>query len=418
MKQLVYIIQTPPFWLKTPPLSLIYLKTHLERQGIAVKISDLNLALFKLTGSSFARWLTLNKDFEENLFSEITSQYPEFLAKFYKDIKEARYIGFSLLGRNAHFSFSLAKQIKMHFPDKKIIFGGPHTLILDRQNRLDKGHYWVIGEGEIPFSEIVRGEKKKIYRFCELENLDTIPLYDYTPLSFQDYSQTLPILSSRGCPHFCNFCSERLLYKKLRYHSPEYMVDQIKHLKVKYKTNSFVFLDSLINYSQKWLQRFCTLIIANKLNIKWEAQIRIKNNFPLELAKLLKISGCYNLFVGLESGSNEVLKLMNKDFLTYDAQDFFQTLKRANLHFEISLILGYPGESEKAFKETLSFIVRNKKIIPKIAQVNPFTDYLDSSNGKTILPDETKNRVDIFLEAIEKEKIRYTKSFINNLIYK
>jgi radical SAM superfamily enzyme YgiQ (UPF0313 family) len=194
------------------------------------------------------------------------------------------------------------------------------------------------------------------------------------------------------------------------------MFEQIKQLKNKYKTNDFVFCDSLINYNNAWLSEFCSLVIENKLNIKWQAQMRVDKSFSLELGKLMEKSGCYNLFIGLESASDNVLAAMNKGFTQKIALSFLEKLKQAGLQFEISLIFGYPTETEKDFKETFDFIVKNKKTIPKIAQANPFVDYLGNFND-TYPVNEAKSRILEFLRILELEKIRYTKSFINNLIY-
>jgi len=128
-------------------------------------------------------------------------------------------------------------------------------------------------------------------------------------------------------------------------------------------------------------------------------------------------SGCYNLFIGLESGSDAVLDNMRKGFTARTAERFLKTLYRQGLHFEISLIFGYPRETEKEFRETINFIRKNKKNIPKIAQVNPFTDYLNRFSHQSPFKDEPKEKVKVFLKVLEDENIRYTKSFINNLIY-
>jgi len=417
MNELIYLIQTPPFWLKTPPLSLFYLKAYLQKKGIKTKIIDLNMGIFKMLGAPLGKWLTLNADLENNLFTFIETEYPLFLENVYKNIKSAPFIGFSLTKRNTPFTFKLAEKIKNRFPAKKIIFGGPNTLFLENVKKLDPQDCWVIGEGEIPLYEIIKNDKIRIARFQEIEDLDTLPLYDFSPLDIHHYSNTLPLFSSRGCPFSCRFCTERKLTSTYRQHSPEYMVEQIRYLQKKYRVNSFVFCDSLINYRKNWLEDFCRLLINNDLKINWEAQARITKNFSLTTAKLLKKSGCYNLFIGLESGSDIILKAMNKGFTTAIAQDFFRILSKSGIHFEISLILGYPGENEKEFLQTVNFILKNKKNIPKIAQVNPFIDYSNLDLNENYASATINNKVEKILNIFKRENIKYTKSFINNLMY-
>jgi len=158
------------------------------------------------------------------------------------------------------------------------------------------------------------------------------------------------------------------------------------------------------------------LLIKKNVKIKWEAQARINQTLDSDLASLIKRSGAYNLFIGLESGSDKILKLMNKGFDTKAARSFFKTLRSAGIHFEVSLIFGYPGEEIKDFKETINFILKNKKNIPKIAQANPFVDYLKTFKSETFPRKEGISRVKKFLKILEVEKLKYTKSFINNLI--
>ena len=416
MDELVYLIQAPPFWLKTPPLALAYLENYIKNKGLMVKVRDLNIELFKLAKIAVKDWLTLNLEFEEGLFSFAEQNFTQLLESLYAQIKNYELIGFSLFKRNVPFSFSLANKIKEIFPEKNIIFGGPEVLFLDWQKNLAPDYSWVIGEGEIPLYKTISGGHKGIYRFEEIDNLDNLPFLDFNALNLKLYSPVIPLISSRGCPNTCNFCTERKLYQRFRFHSPEYIVEEIKCLVQKYKTNNFIFCDSLINYNNKWLQDFCSLVIKNKLNIKWEAQMRVYKKFSRELGALMKKSGCYNLFVGLESGSNNMLRAMNKGFNLETALDFFKSLNKAKLQFEISLIFGYPGETEGNFRDSLDFIRQNKKLIPKIAQANPFVDYLGDHENKYPL-NTVKSRIRKFLRILELEKIRYTKSFINNLIY-
>lgn len=418
MKETVHIIQAPPLWLKTPPLSLAFLKSYLQSKKINTKLINLNQTIFKALSPDPKKWLTLDRMWEKNLFPLIKNNYPYLIEEVCKAVKESTYVGFTLFERNLNFSMSLAEEIKSSYPDKKIVFGGPQTLFLDKTNKLNKRDYWVIGEGEIPLEKIIKNSPdKKIYRFRQIKNLDSLPFFDCDFLAEPGFWRQIPLFASRGCRYRCSFCTESLLYKGFRAHSPRYITDQIRYLCNKYKNNSFIFSDSYFNHNHKWLENFCKLILKNKLNIKWEAQFRVDKNLPLSLAKLIKKSGCYNLFIGLESGSNKILKLMNKKFTREDATSFFKTLKQAGLHFEASLIFGYPNETRKDFKETLHFIKKNKNIIPKIAQANPFVDYLSCFKGIKNSSENKKEKIDEFLQFIQSEKIPYTKHFINNLTY-
>lgn len=416
MNKSVHIIQAPPVWLKVPPLSLAFLKTYLESKKINAKVINLNQNVFTALGLPAKKWLTLNQSWEENLFTIVKKHSPLLLKKTYQEIKKSHFIGFTLFKRNLNFSLSLAEEIKKIYPEKQIIFGGPETLFLDRKNRLSPSCYWVIGEGEIPLEKIINGNRKKIYRFCQVKKLDTLPFLNFDFCKIRFPGQALPIFSSRGCKFRCCFCTESRLYSNFRNHSPQYIADQIFHLRNKYKITNFIFSDSFLNYSQTWLEEFCNLAIQNKLNIKWEAQFRV-NKLPLGLARLIKKSGCYNLFIGLESGSDKVLEAMQKKFTTSQAFAFFKTLNQANIHFEVSLILGYPGETEKDFQKTINFILKNKRIIPKLAQVNPFIDYFGNFKKKGLADRQKKERVEKFLKIIKNERIPYTKSFVNNLIH-
>lgn len=413
MKQSVYIINSPPSWIKTAPLALAYLRTYLASRGCAVVVSDLNRRLFGRYAAPLKQWLALNDDFERRLFARSAQEFSEVFSALYQDLRDADIIGFSVLKRNFPFARELALRIREKYPSKKIVFGGPHALYLDARASLDERFSWVIGEGECALDRLAHGAQESVIRFEELSDLDRLPFLDFGELVPSEYSNVLPMLTARGCPHHCDFCTERTLYRTFRHHSARYVVDQIEYLSQKHSTRNFVFLDSMINYSSAWLYEFCTMLIARGLKISWEAQMRIVKDFPVELGLLMKQSGCFNLFVGLESGCDEVLVMMNKGFTTGEALDHFESLSQAGLHFEISLIFGFPGETDEHFACTLDFIARNKGLIPKIAQANPYVDYTQDAGPSTAAP----ARMDRFLTMLKKENIRFTRSFINNLVY-
>ena len=132
----------------------------------------------------------------------------------------------------------------------------------------------------------------------------------------------------------------------------------------------------------------------------------------------MKKSGCINLFIGFESGSDTILRLMNKRFSVNTAARFFESLNQAGLQFEISLIAHYPGETEVEFKETLNFLVENSKNIKKIAQISLFRDY---PGTHVLVPNNYQEKegllkIDRLVKVLKDNGIAYTASYINNLI--
>lgn len=400
-------------WLK-PPLSLVFLEAYLRSQKIKINLLDLNRLTQQRLNYRPKDWLKLNQEWEDGLFLNLEKENPQILEYVLTQIKESHFIGFSLFKRNYLFCLSLAEKIKKVYPEKKIILGGPQALFLDKKLGLNQNFHWVIGEGEKPLAKIISGSKEKTYRFCQINDLDCLPFYSFDSLGYKKID-SLPLFSSRGCKFKCKFCTERLLYKKFRQHCPAYIIGQIKYLISRHQTKYFIFNDSFLNYNLTWLEKFAKMAIKEKLNIKWEAQFRVDTRLPLTLARLLKASGCYNLFIGMESASDKVLGLMNKGFTCSQAITFFKILKQAGIHFEISLIFDYPGETKTDFEKTITFIRKNKNLIPKIAQANPFIDYWKKEEAE-LKSQKDNNKMSIFLETIEREKIPYTKSFINNLL--
>ncbi|MFC1809636.1 B12-binding domain-containing radical SAM protein, partial [Candidatus Omnitrophota bacterium] len=257
--------------------------------------------------------------------------------------------------------------------------------------------------------------------YNEIEHLNEIPFSTFEGIdrTRYDVTSTLPILMSRGCIRQCSFCSERLLYKGFRIRSAEYVVQEIEFHMKHNKVTSFVFHDSLINGELRTLEQFCDQVFERGLSISWEAQCSIRNDMDVRILEKMKQAGCFNLFIGLESASNTVLQRMSKGMTRDDARTFFEKCNKVGLHFEISLITNFPGETEDEFHETCDFIREHKGIIPKIAQVNPYVPYAGTEIGDAYpVVDEAQGqeRMQKLVILFEEEEIPYTKSYIGNLL--
>lgn len=433
----VILFLSLPHWTKVPSLSLIYLENLLAQKGFKAKIVDLNIIFYNLLKLSKKEWLTLNSEFESNIFKKIKLRFPEIINELIKEIvtSQAKILGFSMYSRNRKATMELACEIHKAAQSKTFVFGGPEVLFeYHRGSFFDEfdsnNTYFVLGEGELPLLHICETiynaselktllyKGKKMIVYDEIPNIDSLPLLNFDSFDITAYNPyVLPLFSSRGCIKRCSFCSECKLYKKFRQHSAEYMIELIKFLKNKHKISAFSFHDSLINADLEWLDEFCRLLIKENLKIKWEAQLAIRNDMTSSLLETMKMSGCYNLFIGLESACDKILESMRKGYDSSQAKELFAKCSLANLQYEISLIVGFPEENERDFTQTLQFLKENKRYIPKIAQVNPFIEYTPSqiNKQKTRLNQIAKNRIARLLEMFKQEKIKYTSSFINNL---
>jgi radical SAM superfamily enzyme YgiQ (UPF0313 family) len=426
MKEKVKItfLVCPPFWEKLPPLGPALLSEFLSSYGFESIIHDLNIRLFhKMPLILQKKWTISPGLTEKEFFQECLEKFPELFTEILDLIqdKEIKWIGFTVYKSNRCFSLLLAEYLKSHFFDLGIVFGGPEifTMKLEDFQFPDSIDYVVAGEGEKALLSILRGERRnKFLELIQLDDINFFPHYENLDLSFYTRKNGIPVLMSRGCLRRCHFCSEKLLFKGFRVRSPRNVFEEIETHYRDHHSRWFTFYDSLFNGDLRVLEEWLDLILKSGLKISWDAQIAVRRDMNLALFQKMKESGCVNLFVGLESGSDRVLKMMNKGFTAGMAAAFFEKLARAGLQFEVSLIAHYPGETEEDFQATLSFLKSNKTSIKKIAQVSLFRNYPGNSVEIPEDYDESlgKEKIDRLVDFFEKNELPYTKSFINNLL--
>lgn len=424
----------PLFWPKMPPLGLGYLQSYLQSKRISADIFDLNNFFYSLAdGNLKKQWLvSCNLPLENKIFSFIRLKYSHEFQQAVDTMLRYDVVGFSCFKSNLAFTLEIARILKLKKKNIKIILGGPEMCrqffklgdkINNQYGRL--ADYFIIGEGEKPLYNYLTGKSagKTIAKFEQLKSLSKIAFPRYRGLDFNVYPRktAMALQFSRGCIKSCNFCSERLLYKGFRRRDTGELIKEISYFKSKHGIDNFIFFDSMINADLSGLEGLCDQIVEKFGSIHWEAQLAVRPDMPERILRKMKTSGCYNLFIGMESGSKTVLKKMNKGFSVEEALTFFKKLKKCGLFFGISIITGYPQETKSEFKESLDFVIKHKDLIPKIEQVNPFTYYDGTSADKSSdykLNQESLNRMEEFIKGIKEHNFRYTNAFLGNLVEK
>ena len=193
-----------------------------------------------------------------------------------------------------------------------------------------------------------------------IHQLDNIPFPDYESFDLQKYpcfeSKIIPLITSRGCPYGCNYCSVKLsMGQNFRPRSPQNVIKEIKYWYQKGFTN-FDINDDCFTLDIKRAEQICDLIIKNKLKIKFQLYNGIRvNNITLKLLKKLKKSGCYFIAYGCESGSQKILDHIKKNITLDQVKTAVKYSNQAKIKHAVNFIIGHQDETFSDALETLKF---------------------------------------------------------------
>ena len=351
--------------LRLAPLGLAYVASVLKKNGHQVKMIDLNV----------------------DKISYRTFPYEKF------DL-----VGLSTDTTRFPVSLEIAKSAKKR--GTKVVGGGFHVTFMD-QEALESGFfdYVVRGEGEYIMSDLVQhleenlplNEVKGLSYLQDgmvkrnpspplVQDLDSIPFPARELLPLDRYTSafgrkiTTTMVTSRGCPYDCEFCScSEFSGKRWRTRSVAGIMEEIELLYHKYGYRSISFLDDNFTLNPVRVIKICEEILRKGLDFVWFALTRvdtvIKNEKMIELAKK---AGLRQVFVGFESGNQEVLDSYGKKTAVESAFKAVEILKKYKIDVWGSFIIGAFNETKEMIKETIQFA---KKLNPHIAQFSILVPY-------------------------------------------
>jgi len=165
-------------------------------------------------------------------------------------------------------------------------------------------------------------------------------------------------MSTRGCPARCIFCNSHIMFgRKVRRRSVNNVISEIELILKNYGRTSFWFADDTFTLQKDWVRDFCER--ASKLNITWGCQVR-SDTVSDEMVDLLKLGGCAQVDIGVESGSDRVLKLLQKGATREKHLKAFEILRRKKLRAMGTFIIGTPGETREDVMLTKSLVLEAK----------------------------------------------------------
>lgn len=286
-------------------------------------------------------------------------------------------LGFSVLQANRFGALDIARRAKAVLPGVRTVFGGVAAtflwrLFLEHSPEVD---FVIRGEGEYPFLGLVERLESGQDRFDDLPGLawrkngkphanpQAEPLADLDSLPNPARHFTYQHLAlTRGCPGKCSFCgSPRFWGPKVRFHSPEYFVDQLELLHAK-GVNHFYVSDDTFTLDRPRARRVCELILERGLAITWNAISRVDLVDP-ETLTLMRRAGCIQISFGVESGSEDIRRFLNKRITREAAKAAFDAAHRAGILARAYFIYGCPGDSAATIRENIELIKVLKPLV-------------------------------------------------------
>ena len=272
----------------------------------------------------------------------------------------------------------LADYIKDNFPDIKIVLGGNVATFLAEDLIKNRAvDIIILGEGEITFKELVDVLSKKDDNLLEkingicfktknnevtftpareiIENLDILPLPSRNLLKNRTFYERT-IITSRGCPYGCIYCSTSSFFKKYRTRSIPNIIKEIESLycnNIKYGTENVTFVDDIMTLDQDRLENLCSALA--KLGISWNCSARIENMNESILMKM-KESGCNGIFFGVESGSQRILKILKRSYTPDDVLRITNLCHKIGINTKSAFIIGLPYETKEDLDLTFKLI--------------------------------------------------------------
>lgn len=374
-----------------PPLGLAYLATSLREAGFQnIEILDLML-------------------------------YDNYKEKLIEKLKELNPVicGVTFVTPNRFQGFEICRIIKEN-SRATVVVGGPHVSFTEEDTLSNIKDIDIIcrGEGEKTFTNIV----KTLFESGELEEVNGISFRDKSgkiisnknsePMSLEEISSLIPaydllelakykveipkhedlntitIITQRGCPHGCNYCSTtRFWGLTIRPRKIKDVVDEIEMLHKKYNYNGFYIFDDCFTFFKERTIEFCRELKRRRLDIKWSCSGRV-NNLDEELVRTMVDAGCVFISLGVESASQRLLNQMHKGIRVEQVKESKRLCEKYGLNKKYWFIFGHPTEIRTELRQTVKLINRlNPELTARsLMKIYPGTEIEGIAKKEGILP--------------------------------
>ena len=343
------------------PLGLLSLAAVLELRGASPHIVDLNHLY-----SEYVR--TVGKE-----------ETPDFVNFVVRELKAFPFdvFGFSTICSTYPLTLRLAKEVRRVRPEAKIILGGPQASVVDIQTlkQFPFVDFIVRGEAEDTFPKLLEtvtsrngklehvtgltyhrnGEVFRCLNAPVIADLDVLPLPAFHLYPFIREAHTILLEAGRGCPFACSFCSTNDFFRRrYRLKSPHLLLSQMRLLNQIYGVTSFDLVHDMFTVDRKKVIAFCETLLNASDGFNWSCSART-DCLDDELLTLMAKAGCEGLFLGVDSGSEQIQSQLNKYLDLEEAASIVKAAAQRKFRTTVSLITGFPNEKKEDLRATIKF---------------------------------------------------------------
>lgn len=335
-----------------PPLGILTIAAHAERQGFNVKVIDIHVE--RLSQADF---------------HDLVAQY------------KPKVVGVTVLSSMISVTHAIIKEVKDIVPSCKTVVGGVHAELYPEEMLSNPSLDFVVrGDGEDPILELLEGKAKQNIRGLIYRNetddgiilnplqemrmeLDFYPMPAYHLVDMNKYFpsassyKNLPasnVIMTRGCPGKCTFCNSARTV--LRSHSPKRIFEQIKNLRETYGIRQIQFFDDTFTVNKKGVFELCDLLIEDRTDITFSCYAR-GDCWSEDIAAKLKQAGCHQIMVGIETGSERIAKVIGKPINKEKYKKLVEIAHRFDIEVRAGFIIGSMTETWESMEESLQFAI-------------------------------------------------------------
>jgi len=342
--------------IRMAPIGILSIAAYLKQQGHVVAIHDCRGPVTSIG----------------------TADVLEHVRVFAPDI-----VGFTAVTSSFLNAYRLAWEIRREAQHITIVFGGVHVSALRGKILKDFPAIdcLITGEGEKALAELAAGFKTEaiqglVWRSgmeirdnglrTDLCDLDSLPFPDYHllegfPARFEAALFNYPkapsatIISSRGCPYQCSYCDRSVFRRSFRFNSAEYLYEHMAYLNREFGIRHVFFYDDLFTFNRERIEKFCNLLLQKPLGMTYNCAVRV-GHIDDALLTMLKVTGCWMVSLGIESGAPEILARHKTKVDFSEMKTTVQRIQKAGIRAKGLFMMGLPGETEETVRMTTDFI--------------------------------------------------------------